>query len=54
MLLEVLLLHIYTAKGQKYRRHKQGEEAGVGLEATTTVILVQPCSREEGTLTDDL
>jgi hypothetical protein len=38
--LEVLLLYIYTAEGQKYRRRGQGEEAGVGLEATATVILV--------------
>ena len=54
MLLEVLLLYIYTAKGQKYGHHGQGEEAGVGLEATATVILVRLCTREEGTLTDDL
>ena len=54
VLLEVLLLYIYTAKGQKYGHRRQGEEAGVGLEATTMVTLVRPCTREEGTLTDDL
>ena len=52
--LKVLLLYICTAKGQKYRRHRQGKEAGVGLEATTTVILVQTCTREEGALADNL
>jgi hypothetical protein len=52
--LEVLPLHICTAEGQKYRHCGQGEEAGVGLEATATVILVWLYAREEGTLTDDL
>jgi hypothetical protein len=54
VLLEVLLLYICTAKGQKYRCHRQGEEAGVSLEATTTVVPVQICAREEGALADDL
>jgi hypothetical protein len=52
--LEVLPLYIHTAKGQKYGRRRRGEEAGVGLEATTMVIPVQTCTREEGALTDDL
>ena len=52
--LEVLPLHIRTAKGQKYRRRGRGEEAGVGLEATATVAPVRTCAREEGALTDDL
>ena len=52
--LEVLPLHIRTAKGQKYGCCGQGKEAGVGLEATATVALVWTCAREEGALADDL
>ena len=54
VLLEVLLLYICIAKGQKYRRHGRGKEAGVGLEATATVTLVRTCTREEGALVDNL
>ena len=54
VLLEVLLLYICTAKGQKYRHCRRQEEVGVGLEATTLVKLVQTCTRKEGALVDDL
>ena len=52
--LEVLLLYICTAKGQKYGRRRRREEAGVGLEATAPVTPVRTCAREEGALTDNL
>ena len=44
--LEVVLLHIRAAQGEKYGCCRRRQEAGVGLKTTATVPLVRTGARE--------